>query len=154
MATTGGETRWSVGGRDGSARPIVIDVRFRARSHGGARDHSHSNQKELRTSFEWSHGGLDAGKLAGDEGIILPPFSISFLEALEADLGLAPVEKSVQNRIYYGDGVAVTEIGCSGPAARGGASGTFLDGGQFRCTTFFNTVILIYYKHVFDEVGT
>ena len=42
-------------------------------------------------------------------------FSISFSEALEADLGLAPVEKSVQNRIYYGNGVSVTEMGRSGP---------------------------------------
>ena len=51
----------------------------------------------------------------------LPTFFILFSEALEADLGLAPVEKSVQNVIYYGNGVPVTEMGRSGPAVRGGA---------------------------------
>ena len=83
----------------------------------------------------------------------LPTFLISFSETLEADLGLAPVEKSVQNVIYYGNGVTMTEMGRSGPAACGGASGIFLAGGRFRCTVFFNTVVLVFYKHVFDEVG-
>ena len=84
-----------------------------------------------------------------------------FSEALEADLGLAPVEKSVQNRISCGDGLAVTKMGRSGPAARGAhthrhygsASSTVLVGGQLYCTAFFNTVVSIYYTHVFDEVG-
>ena len=47
-------------------------------------------------------------------------FSITFSKVLEADLGLAPVEKSIQNRIYYGNGVAVTEMSHSGPAVRDG----------------------------------
>ena len=73
----------------------VINVGFQARSHGGAQDHSHSNQEEPRTSFEWSHGSLAAGKVVGRRGNFLPHFLIAFSEALEADLGLAPVEKSV-----------------------------------------------------------
>ena len=43
--------------------------------------------------FGWSHGGLDAGKVAGRRGTNLPPFSIFISEALEADLGLAQLRK-------------------------------------------------------------
>ena len=35
----------------------------------------------------------------------------------------------------------------------GGASGHFWTDDRSRCIAFFNTVILIYYTHVFDEVG-
>ena len=41
----------------------------------------------------------------------------------------------------------------NGPLLPGGASGLFLAGGRFGCIVFFNTVVLIYYTHVFDEVG-
>ena len=81
--------------------PFTPDVCFGARSHDGAREQSHSDQEEPRTIFEWSHGGLDAGKLAGNKSTNLSTFSISFWEALETDLGLAPVEKSVQNIVYH-----------------------------------------------------
>ena len=35
----------------------------------------------------------------------------------------------------------------------GGACGGVLTGGQLGCTAFFNTVILTYYTHIFDEFG-
>ena len=37
--------------------------------------------------------------------------------------------------------------------ARGGACGGLLAGGHQRCTAFFNTVVLTYYTHIFDELG-
>ena len=41
----------------------------------------------------------------------------------------------------------------SATAARGSACGGVLIGGHHRCVTFFNTVILTYYTHIFDELG-
>ena len=52
VTATGGEIRRSGGGDNGYTRPKVDVIGFRARSHGGARDHFHSNQEELRTRFE------------------------------------------------------------------------------------------------------
>ena len=60
--------------------------------------------------FGWSHGGLDAGNVAGRRGTNLPPFSILISEALEADLGLAPVEKSVQNMVYHRNRVLMSNF--------------------------------------------
>ena len=98
VAVTSGGVRRSDSGDDGDIWQIVHTIGFHSTGHGGARDHSHSNQVELRTSLEWSHGSPTAGKVAGREVCIFN-FSISFSEALEADLGLAPVEKCVQNMI-------------------------------------------------------
>ena len=84
--------------------------------------------------------------------ISFPPFEL-ILRALEADLGLAPVEKSVQNRISLRIGVAVRKIAAVGTAARGGACGGVPAGGHLGWITFFNTVILTYYTHIFDELG-
>ena len=39
------------------------------------------------------------------------------------------------------------------PAARGGACGGVPTGGHLGWITFFNTVILTYYTHIFDELG-
>ena len=70
-----------------------------------------------------------------------------------ADLGLAPVEKSVQNIVYHRNRVVVRIFLATGAAARGGASGTFWAGDQSCCVAFFDTVVLIYYTHIFDEIG-
>ena len=88
--------------------------------------------------------------------------SIVFLKALEADLGLALVEKCVQNMISYRIGVAVRKIdrsdhgGAWRPCAAApltGACGGVSAGGHHRCVTFFNTVVLTYYTHILDELG-
>ena len=39
------------------------------------------------------------------------------------------------------------------PAARDGACGGVPAGGHLGWITFFNTVILTYYTHIFDELG-
>ena len=68
-------------------------------------------------------------------------FSIAFLKALEADLGLAPVEKSVQNKISIENRVVVRNFAAVGtaacgayaqelPAACGGACDGFPAGGH------------------------
>ena len=38
------------------------------------------------------------------------------------------------------------------PTARGGVCGGVSAGGHHRWVTFFNTVVLTYYTHIFDEL--
>ena len=78
VSPTSSEARRSGGGDGGNFRLNSADVGFRARSHGGARDHSHSNQEELRISLEWSHGSPAAGKLTGRRGIYFQLFLFGF----------------------------------------------------------------------------